>query len=83
MLAKVPPTGGTRRSPIRQLLDYWYGVTYLLNNLNRGFGQEDGYPFVLSPAVVEKLRFVHDTIALVACPLPSEAFADTAAAPPS
>jgi hypothetical protein len=26
---------------------------------------------VLPPAAVDKLRFVHDTIAVTACPLPS------------
>jgi hypothetical protein len=41
----------------------WYPVTYLLNNLNRGLGQSDAYPFVLSNSVVEKLRFVHNLIA--------------------
>jgi len=34
----------------------------VLNNLNRGLGLADGYPFVLSPPVIAKLRFVHDTI---------------------
>ena len=42
----------------------WFPLTYVLNNLNRGLGLPDGYPFVLSaPAQVEKLRFVHETIA--------------------
>jgi hypothetical protein len=35
----------------------------MLNNLNRGLGLPDGYPFVLSDAVVQKLKFVHDTVA--------------------
>ena len=46
-------------------------MTYLLNSLNRGLGIADAYPFVLSPPAVEKLRFVHDTIALVSCDLPA------------
>ena len=82
-LAKVPSTAGTLASPFDRLIASWYPMTYLLNSLNRGLGLADAYPFVLSPPAVEKLRFVHDTIALVACPLPSEAFADTTAAPPS
>jgi hypothetical protein len=45
-----------------QKIDAWFPLTYVLNNLNRGLGLADGYPFVLSPAVIEKLRFVHDTI---------------------
>ena len=38
----------------------WYPLTYVLNNLNRGLGLPDGYPFVLSAPAVEKLRFVHE-----------------------
>ena len=38
-------------------------LTYLLNNLSRSLGQPDAYPFVLSAPAVEKLRFVHETIA--------------------
>ncbi len=43
-------------------IDAWFPLTYVLNNLNRGLGLPDGYPFVLSPTVVEKLRFVHDAV---------------------
>lgn len=44
------------------LMTSWLPLTYMLNNLNRGLGQPDAYPFVLSQAVTEKLRFVHRTI---------------------
>jgi hypothetical protein len=70
-LSKVPATAGTLESPFDRLITSWYPLTYLLNNLNRGLGIADGYPFVLSQTAVEKLRFVHETIALVACPLPN------------
>lgn len=40
----------------------WFPVTYALNNLNRGLGQADAYPFVLAAPAIEKLRFVHETI---------------------
>ncbi|MCU0682817.1 MAG: putative zinc-binding peptidase [Polyangiaceae bacterium] len=50
------------QSAFDRLLADWYPVTYLLNNLNRGLGLADAYPFVLSPVTVAKLRFVHDTI---------------------
>jgi hypothetical protein len=43
----------------------WFALTYLLNNLNRSMGLADGYPFVLSQPVTEKLRFVHDRIQAV------------------
>ena len=45
-----------------ELLKNWFAMTYLLNNLNRGLGLPDGYPFVLSVTVVRKLRFVHDVV---------------------
>ena len=48
---------------LRRLMDtVSKGGTYLLNNLNRGLGLPDGYPFVLSTPVIEKLRFVNETV---------------------
>jgi len=44
------------------MVEDWLPLTYVLNNLNRGLGLSDSYPFVLSPPVVEKLRFIHGTI---------------------
>jgi hypothetical protein len=40
----------------------WLSLTYALNNFTRGLGLADSYPFVLSERVVEKLRFVYETI---------------------
>jgi len=40
----------------------WFALTFLLNNLNRGLGLPDGYPFVLTDPVLEKLRFVYALI---------------------
>ncbi|MDB5915428.1 MAG: hypothetical protein JWP22_4103 [Ramlibacter sp.] len=44
------------------LVEQWVPLTVLLNSLNRSLGQEDAYPFALSPAALEKLRYVHDVI---------------------
>jgi len=44
------------------IMESWFPLTYLLNNLNRGLGHRDAYPFVLSAPVVTKLQFVHDSI---------------------
>lgn len=44
------------------MIEQWLSLTYVLNNLNRGLGLQDSYPFVLSPAVIDKLRFIHGTI---------------------
>jgi len=37
-------------------------VTLALNSLNRSMGMKDAYPFVLSQRVLDKLRFVHETV---------------------
>jgi hypothetical protein len=42
-----------------ELIRTWLPLTYALNAENRSMGKDDLYPFVLAPAVVEKLRFVH------------------------
>jgi hypothetical protein len=47
-----------------EIINNWFPLTYVLNSLNRGMGLADAYPFVLPPAAVEKLRFVHETICL-------------------
>ena len=36
--------------------------SYALNAINRSMGRDDLYPFVLAPAVVEKLRLVHELV---------------------
>ncbi|WP_204487420.1 zinc-binding metallopeptidase family protein [Archangium primigenium] len=41
------------------LLKTWLPLTYAVNSLNQSMGQPDLYPFVLAPAVMGKLRFVH------------------------
>jgi len=33
-----------------------------MNSVNRAMGRPDLYPFVIAPAVVEKLRFIHDLV---------------------
>ena len=44
------------------LVEQWVPVTLLVNSLNRSLGQEDAYPFALSPGALQKLRYVHDVI---------------------
>jgi hypothetical protein len=46
-----------------RMIAEWLPLTYVMNNLSRGLGLPDSYPFVLSPTVVEKLRFIYDTVA--------------------
>jgi hypothetical protein len=60
-LRHLDPTG----APIefQRMMDGWGAITYVLNNLNRGLGNGDAYPFVLSNRSIEKLRFVHEAVA--------------------
>jgi len=44
------------------MVDAWLPLTYIMNNLNRGLGLPDSYPFVLSAAVIAKLRFIHQVV---------------------
>ena len=42
-----------------EILNQYLPLTFAANNLNRSMGQPDLYPFVIVPAVREKLRFIH------------------------
>lgn len=44
------------------LVDGWLALSAAVNSLNQSMGHPDAYPFVLAPAVIDKLRFVHDVI---------------------
>lgn len=44
---------------IQPLIDVWLPVSTALNSLNRTMGKDELYPFVLSPAVIKKLGFMH------------------------
>ncbi len=48
---------------IGPMVQSWLGLTIALNAMARSIGQANLYPFVLSPVVVEKLDFVHRSIA--------------------
>jgi len=50
------------RASFDQMIKDWFPLTYVLNNLNRGLGLPDSYPFVLSTPVIDKLRFVHEAV---------------------
>jgi hypothetical protein len=45
------------------LLEVWRPLTYAINSLNRTMGVPDLYPFVISAAVVAKLRYIHHVVA--------------------
>ncbi|MFO0925889.1 MAG: putative zinc-binding metallopeptidase [Gemmataceae bacterium] len=63
MLDRVPdPVDDDEPTGFDELMANWLPLTYVLNNLNRGLGLPDGYPFVLSVPATEKLRFVHGVV---------------------
>jgi len=45
-----------------QIIDMWLPLAWSLNMINRSMGKDDLYPFVLPPAVLEKMRFLHTVI---------------------
>ena len=45
-----------------QIIDMWLPLSWALNMLNRSMGKPDLYPFVLPPAVLEKMRFIYTVI---------------------
>ena len=47
---------------IGQILDAWAPFVVAMNSINRSIGRPDLYPFVLAPAVAEKLGFIHDLV---------------------
>ncbi|MET0342179.1 MAG: putative zinc-binding metallopeptidase [Polyangiales bacterium] len=80
----VPPKGGKLDARAReevaeldfeQVVSDWLPLTYAFNAVNRSMGKDDLYPFVLAPAVIDKLSFVHDlvrTVRIDACNVATE-----------
>jgi len=66
VVTQLPAEAASPDAPFDRLIENWFPLTYVLNNLNRALGLPDGYPFVLSPPAIEKLRFVHDTVGAAA-----------------
>jgi hypothetical protein len=60
--AEAIPCEGDAEASFERLIECWFPLTYVLNNLNRGLGLADAYPFVLSSTAIGKLRFVAETI---------------------
>lgn len=50
-------------APAERLLAAWVPLSIAMNAMNRAMGQADFYPFVIAPAVAEKLAFVHGLMA--------------------
>ncbi|MBJ2174484.1 putative zinc-binding peptidase [Aureibaculum sp. A20] len=44
------------------IIDTCVPLTFAVNSINRAMGLPDVYPFVISPAVIEKLKFIHQLL---------------------
>ena len=47
---------------IEQIIGAWLPFVFAMNNVSRAMGEHDLYPFVIAPAVVQKLGFMHDLV---------------------
>ena len=47
---------------IGQIVDAWGPFVVAMNSINRAMGRPDLYPFVLAPAVIRKLGFIHELV---------------------
>jgi hypothetical protein len=61
-MAAPPRNGFDVNMSFDAILENWFPLTYALNELNRGMGLPDVYPFSLSAQAVEKLRFIHKIV---------------------
>ena len=63
LLLAPPPAAAERRAAFDRQLDDWGRMALAMNAVNRSMGMPDPYPFVLGPAVLDKLYFIHRVIA--------------------
>jgi hypothetical protein len=72
---KVKSWLSSKQKSFEEVIGSWSELAVALNSINRSMGLNDLYPFVLSPAVVAKLRFIYEVIvvgsAAPARPIPS------------
>ena len=61
-LAALSRGAATLKMGFGRMIERWLPLTYVMNNLSRGLGLSDSYPFVLTSPVIKKLRFVYDTV---------------------
>ncbi len=48
--------------PFDELMKRWTAVSFSMNALSRSLGHPDPYPFAISPAASEKMRFIHEVV---------------------
>ncbi|MGZ8938940.1 MAG: zinc-binding metallopeptidase family protein [Limisphaerales bacterium] len=57
-----PQKVAVQETAFEELIRHWLPLTHALNELNRGMGIPDLYPFILSDGALAKLRSVHNVI---------------------
>lgn len=57
-----PVSGNNAHTDIDELLAHWLDLSVKMNALNRSMGLPDAYPFVITPAIAEKLKLIHQVI---------------------
>ena len=50
------------KNEFQEIIEAWTPVSFAINSLNRSMGLPDVYPFVLSPNVVDKIKFIHQLV---------------------
>jgi len=68
-LAAAPRENSLDDDAYERVIAEWLPLTYALNAVSRSMGRDDLYPFVLAPAVIAKLSFVHASIRAAAARL--------------
>ena len=53
---------GDDHADFEAIFPLWIQASVVLNSLNRSMGLADPYPFVLHPAIKDKLAFIHRTV---------------------
>ena len=75
----LAPAGATANHPLAgdagfdRMIELWLPLTWSLNMINRSMGHKDLYPFVLPPAVLDKMRLVHKLVASSYAPVETNA----------
>lgn len=46
----------------KDIIDFCIPLSFAVNSLNRSMGLPDVYPFVVTSAVIEKMRFIHEIL---------------------
>ena len=65
---------------MQEIIEAWTPFVVAMNSVNRAMGRPDLYPFVLAPAVLAKLGFIHDLVRSCASATPPMADAKVDAA---